>query len=77
VFVKKVLMMEGEYENAEERNKKEKNNICKRMWTSPLEKYIAMFEKVVKPSAKVRLIDEVSCEKILKQIKSFKTMRHI
>lgn len=36
-----------------------------------------MFEMTERPSEKVRLIDEASCEKILKQIKSVKSIKHI
>jgi hypothetical protein len=77
IMLKKMLLMEDEYAQAEECNKKDKATLCKKLWTSPLEKYIVMFKVTERPSEKVRLVDEASCEKILHQIKTVKSVKHI
>jgi hypothetical protein len=45
--------------------------------TSPMQKYLRIFERAERPSEKVRLLEESSCEKMLKQIKSAKSIKHI
>ena len=42
-----------------------------------MQKYLKIFERAERPSEKVRRIDEVSCEKMLQQIKSAKSIKQI
>lgn len=69
--------MEDEYAQAEQCNKEEKNKMCNKIWTSPLQRFIGMFQMTQRPSDKVRIVDDASCQKILKQIKSVRDIKHI
>lgn len=69
--------MEDEYAYAEQCNKYDKERMCKKLRRSPLSKYLNIFQKSQLPSEKVKRIDEATCEQMIKQIKSAKTIKHI
>lgn len=44
-MLKKISLMQNDFTNAEECNKKQKDQVYKKLWTSPLEKYLDLFER--------------------------------
>lgn len=49
-MLKRISIMEDKYTYMEECSKEVQQNMCKQLWTSPLEKYLGLFEKSEKPS---------------------------